>query len=90
MPEYVWLILFVAGVLVSFLGGKKIQFRALCKELGEGFAALDEFLGKEDWTKEDAEKLRKEWMDVIKAAGDLFGKVVAKAFRYRVHRVQSR
>lgn len=81
MPEYVWLILFVAGIAVSFLGGKRAQFRALCKELAEGFAALDEFLGKEEWTKEDAEKLRKEWYDVLRAGGALLGKVLKTARR---------
>jgi len=60
MPDYAWLILFVAGCALSFIGGTKVQFRALCQELSEGFAALDKFLGIENWQKEDAEKLRKE------------------------------
>ena len=81
MPIYAWLILLVAGVILSYVGGKKMELRALCKELSEGFAALDEFLGKDDWTKEDAEKLRKEWYDVLRAGGALLGKVLETARR---------
>ena len=81
-----WLILLVAGVVLSYLGGKKIEFRAFCKELGEGFAALDEFLGKEEPTKEDAKKLKEEWVDVLRAGGALFGKVLAKVLRFRYQR----
>lgn len=78
-----WIILIVAGVVVSYIGGKKAELRAFCKELGEGFLALDEFLSKEDPTKKDAEKLRKEWWDVLKASRALFGKVLYLARRRR-------
>jgi len=81
-----WVILLVAGMIVSYIGGKKVELRALCKELGEGFLALDEFLSKEDPTKEDAEKLRKEWWDVLKAGGALFGKVLQLVKRMRHQR----
>lgn len=88
MPNYVWLILFVAGVIISFIGGKKVELRAFCKELGEGFLAIDEFLGKmqnADATPEEkievAEKLKKEWLDVVKAGGALFGKIMNKLWR---------
>jgi len=84
MPNYVWLIIFVAGLILSFWQGKKLQLRSLCKELGEGFAALDEFLGKfeEAGNEEEkiaaAEKLRKEWLDVLKAGSALFHSVLMK------------
>jgi len=75
MPDYVWLILFIAGIVVSFIGAKKVALRAFCKEFGEAFLALDEFLGKKNPTKEDAEKLKKEWLEAIHAMGKLFGKI---------------
>jgi len=79
-----WIILIVAGVVVSYIGGKKAELRAFCKELGEGFLALDEFLSKEEPTKEDAEKLRKEWLEVIEAGGALFGKIIKMVMRKRL------
>lgn len=88
MPEYVWLIIFVAGVIVSFIGGKRVELRAFCKELGEGFLAVDEFLGvfeNPDVTPEEkvkaAEKLRREWLDVVKAGGALFGKIMNRLWK---------
>jgi len=75
MPDYVWLILFIAGIVVSFIGAKKAAFRTFCKEFGEAFLAVDEFLGKENPTKEDGEKLKKEWLEAIQAIGKLFGKI---------------
>jgi len=87
MPNYVWLILFAAGVIISFIGGKIVEFRAFCKELGEGFLAVDEFLGKmenADITPEEkveaAEKLKKEWLDVVKAGGALFAKIMNRVW----------
>lgn len=74
----VWLILIVAGVIASYIGDKRVELRQFCKELGEGFLALDEFLGKEEPTKEDAEKLRREWLDVAKPGGALFGNILAR------------
>jgi len=85
MPGYVWFILFIAGVILSYIGGKKIEFRAFCKELGEGFCAIDEFLGvyedpdaTTEMKVEAAENLRKEWMDVVEAGGALFAKIMNK------------
>lgn len=79
----VWIILIVAGIAVSYIGGKKAELRKFSKELGEGFLALDEFLSKETPTQEDAEKLKKEWVDVIKAGGALFGKILTMVRRRR-------
>lgn len=85
MPGYVWFILAIAGVLLSYFGGKKIEFRAFCKELGEGFLAIDEFLGvyedpgaTAEMKVEAAENLRKEWLDVVEAGGALFAKIMNK------------
>ena len=85
MPVYVWFILLIAGVLLSYFGGKKIEFRVFCRELGEGFCAIDEFLGvyedpdaTAEMKVEAAENLRKEWLDVIKAGGALFAKIMNK------------
>lgn len=85
MPGYVWLMLFIVGVLLSYFGGKKIEFRAFCRELGEGFSAIDEFLGvyedpdaTVEMKVEAAENLKKEWLDVVKAGGALFAKIMNK------------
>ena len=89
MPNYVWLIIFIAGLILSFWQGKKAELRSFCKELGEGFAALDEFLGKfeEAGNEEEkiaaAEKLRKEWMDIFKAGGALFHSVLVKVYHLK-------
>jgi len=89
MPNYVWLIIFVAGVVLSFWQGKKAELRSFCKELGEGFAALDEFLGKFEEAGNEAEKiaaaekLRKEWLDVLNAGGALFHSVLARRWHLK-------
>ena len=92
MLNYVWLIIFVAGVILSFWQGKKAELRSFCKELGEGFAALDEFLGKFEEAGNEAEKiaaaekLRKEWLDVIKAGGALFHSILLKTYDLKYKR----
>ena len=80
----VWIILLVAAAIASFIVGKKAELGDFCKELGEGFLAINEFLDlPDDATQEQkikaAEKLRKEWMDVVKAGGKLFKKIIAMA-----------
>lgn len=79
--NYLYLVLFIGGLVVTYLGARKALLAKFAKEFGEAWLQLNVFLTKpkEEWTEEDAEKLRKEWMEAIEAAGKLFGDIVARA-----------
>lgn len=81
--EIIWtyIIPLVVVLIIGLIGGRKIQFRAFCKELGEALLATEKYFGIDKPTPEDTALFKKEWYDVIKAGGNLFAKVI-KATKY--------
>ena len=79
--NYVYLILLIAGIAITYIGSRKALLAAFAKEFGEAWLELNRFLTipKEEWTEEDAERLKKEWLEAIEAAGKLFGDILKRA-----------
>ena len=78
-----YLIPLVVVIVVGFLAGKRQQFSAFCKELGEALIETSTYVKIDNPTQEDTNRLKKEWLDVIQAGGGLFQKLLKQAKRLR-------
>lgn len=78
-----YLIPLVVVIVVGFLAGKRQQFSAFCKELGEALIETSEYVKIDNPTPEDTDRFKKEWLDVIQAGGGLFQKLLKQAKRLR-------
>jgi len=78
-----YLIPLVVVIVVGFLAGKRQQFSAFCKELGEALIETSTYVKIDNPTQEDTNRLKKEWLDVIQAGGGLFQKLLKQARRLR-------
>lgn len=76
---WMYIIPLAVGIILVYLGGKKAQFRAFCKEFGEAWLATNEYLGITDPTKEDTTKFKKEWFEAVDAGRKLFTKMMVEA-----------
>ena len=76
---WTYLIPLVVVILVGFLAGKRQQFSAFCKELGEALIETSIYVKLDKPTDEDTSRFKKEWLDVIQAGGGLFEKLVKQA-----------
>ena len=81
-----YLIPLAVVLFVGLLAGKRIQFSAFLKELGEALIETSEYFKLDKPTDEDTERFKKEWLDVIQAGGPLFQKLLRQAFRLRFQR----
>ena len=81
-----YLIPLVAVIVVGFLAGKRQQFSAFCKELGEALIETSIYIKIDNPTQEDTDRFKKEWLDVIQAGGGLFEKLLKQARRLRFQR----
>jgi len=80
---WTYLIPLVVVIVVGFLAGKRQQFSAFCKELGEALIETSEYVKIDNPTPEDTDRFKKEWLDVIQAGGGLFQKLLKQAKRLR-------
>lgn len=80
---WIWIIPLVGTIVIGLLAGRRQQFRQFVKELGEALIATDEYLAIDDPSKEDTNRFAKEWLDVARAGGNLFKKIVAQARKNR-------
>ncbi len=80
---WTYLIPLIVVIVVGFLAGKRQQFSAFCKELGEALIETSEYVKIDNPTPEDTNRLKKEWLDVIQAGGGLFQKLLKQAKRLR-------
>jgi len=80
---WTYIIPLVVVIVVGFLAGKRQQFSAFCKELGEALIETSEYVKIDNPTPEDTARLKKEWLDVIQAGGGLFQKLLKQAKRLR-------
>lgn len=78
-----YLIPLVVVIGVGFLAGKRQQFTAFCKELGEALIETSNYINIDKPTEEDTERFKKEWVDVFAAGGSLLQKVLNQARRLR-------
>ena len=78
--EGIWtyLIPFILVIVVSFLAGKRQQFSAFCKELGEALLETSRYINLDKPTEEDTARFKKEWQDVFAAGGGLLQKILRK------------
>lgn len=74
----VYLIPLVLVLVVSFLAGKRQQFSAFCKELGEALLETSRYINLDKPTEEDTARFKKEWQDVFVAGGGLLQKILRK------------
>lgn len=80
---WMYIIPLVVTIVVGFLAGKRQQFSAFCKELGEALIETSEYVKIDNPTQEDTARLKKEWVDVIQAGGGLFQKLIRQARRFK-------
>ncbi len=80
---WMYIIPLVVTIVVGFLAGKRQQFSAFCKELGEALIETSEYVKIDNPTQEDTARLKKEWLDVIQAGGGLFQKLIRQARRFK-------
>ena len=80
---WTYLIPLIVVIVVGFLAGKRQQFSAFCKELGEALIQTSEYVKIDNPTPEDTARFKKEWLDVIQAGGGLFQKLLKQAKRLR-------
>ena len=85
---WTYLIPLIVVIVVGFLAGKRQQFSAFCKELGEALLETSTYIKLDKPTDEDTERFKKEWLDVIQAGGGLFEKLLQKARTVRFQRGQ--
>lgn len=83
--ESIWtyLIPFVLVIVVGFLAGKRQQFSAFCKELGEALLETSKYIKLDKPTAEQTAAFKKEWVDVFTAGGGLIEKILRKTKKYK-------
>lgn len=81
-----YLIPLVVVLVVGLLAGKRQQFSAFCKELGEALIETSIYIKIDNPTQEDTDRFKKEWLDVIQAGGGLFEKLLNQAKKLRFQR----
>jgi hypothetical protein len=80
---WTYIIPLVVVIVVGFLAGKRQQFSAFCKELGEALLETSTYINIDKPTEEDTERFRKEWADVFAAGGSLLQKILNQARRLK-------